>query len=320
MMTAAAPPIEPLKRHGGITGVLKRSIPALVLAFAGLVALPAAASASNHLVKIREVYAGSALAPNSEYVELQMYAPGQNFFNAGTSLKLYDATGAPTETFVPSGSNPPNSANQQRVLFANSGAKTEFGVSAGYTLPSANAITDVGGAVCYTPTEAGSFIDCVSWGNFSGSLPSPTGGNVDPGGVADGKALNRSIAGGCSTLLEAGDDTNKPVDWSDVTPAPLNNASPPPEQVCPSTTFTKKPKAKTTDRTPTFKFKASVSGSTFKCKLDSAAFAACTSPLTTKKLKFGKHTLSVRATNSAGGAGRAAKASFKVIKKRPHHH
>jgi hypothetical protein len=285
--------------------------------------IPALSSASNHEIKIREVYAGSAASPNSEYVELQMYAPGQNLFHLGTKLDLYNATGTITEHFVPGSlpsDDPPNSASQQRVLFANVGAKTQFSVTAGYTLPMADAISDAGGAVCYTSTAAGSFIDCVSWGNFSGSLPSAAGGNVDPGGIGDTKAINRSITAGCSTMLEAGDDTNKPADWSDVTPIPLNNAATPPEQACPATTITKGPKAKTTDKTPTFKFKASGSGVTFQCKVDKGHFASCTSPFTTAKLAKGKHTFQVRGTNNSGGVGNAAKKTFTVVKKKRHHH
>jgi hypothetical protein len=285
--------------------------------------VPALASASNHLIKIREVYAGSAASPNSEYVELQMYSPGQNLFHLGTQLDLYNATGTNTEHFVPGtlpSDDPPNAGNQQRVLFANTGAKTQFSVSAGYTLPTADAISDVGGAVCYTPSAGGSFTDCVSWGNFSGSLPSATGGPVDPTGIGDTMAINRSITPGCSTMLESSDDTNKPGDWSDVTPNPLNNAATPPELTCPVTTITKKPKSKTTDKTPTFKFKASVANSSFQCKVDKGQFASCTSPFTTKKLAKGSHTFQVLAINSHGGRGRAAKATFKVVKKKPHHH
>lgn len=249
---------------------------AVVAAAIGLAAVPGSALASNHLVKIREVYAGSAAAPGSEYVELQMYAPGQNLFNYGTAVKLYDASGTLTETFTPTGSNPPNSQSQRRVLLASSGAQAQFGVSAGYTLAGANAI-------------------------------------------ANGSAISRSISGGCSTLLESGDDTNRPTDWSDVTPAPLSNAATPPEQSCPSTTITKQPKKRTTDRTPTFKFRASVSGSTFECRVDRGKPRSCGSPFTSRKLAKGSHTFQVRATNSGGGVGATARASFTVIKKTPHH-
>ncbi len=287
-------------------------------------AAPALASASNHEIKIREVYAGSAAHPGDEYVELQMYASGQNLFNLGTTTTLYNATGSATATFATpadNNSNPTIGTSQHRVLIASESAKSTFSTPAGYTLAAGDHLADSGGAVCYTPTQAGSFIDCVSWGNFSGSLPSATGGNVDSGGIPDGDAINRSIARGCSTVLEGGDDTGKPGDWSNVTPSPLNNAATPPEQACPSTSITKGPKSKTTDKTPTFKFKSNQGSATFACKVDRGRFASCTSPFTTKKLAKGKHTFRVRATNTGGGVGSAAKKTFTVVKKKkPHHH
>ena len=303
-----------------------RALIGLLAAVVVGVAVPSLASASNHEIKIREVYAGSAALPNSEYVELQMYAPGQNLFHLGTSVKLYDASGAVTETFVPSGSaanDPPHSANQQRVLFANSGAQTQFGVSAGYTLPVANAISDAGGAACYTSTEAGSFIDCVSWGTFTGTrLPSATGGDADfPGGIADSKAISRSITAGCSTMLEASDDTNKPADWGDVSPNPLNNAATPARAGVPVHDDHQEAEGQDDRQDPDLQVQGERQPhSSFQCKVDKGQFASCTSPFTTKKLAKGKHTFQVRRSTADGGQGKAAKATFKVVKKKPHHH
>ena len=49
---------------------------------------------------------------------------------------------------------------------------------------------------------------------------------------------------------------------------------------------------------------ASVASATFECQIDTGAFKACSSPfkLKTKKLKTGKHTLTVRAVQPAGNA------------------
>jgi len=297
----------------------KRACLAAVGLGAWLAILPAA-SASNHLIKIREVYPGSVAHPGDEYVELQMYSSGQNLFHFGTTTTLYDATGGSAGTFVTNGSSsdPPNSANQDRVLIATQSAANDFGITpVGYIFAAGDHLSPTGGAACYTPTAAGLNIDCVSWGNFSGSLPASTGGNVDPTGIPDGKALGRSIAAGCPTLLEQGDDTNHPANWSDVTPHPLKNSDTPPEHPCANTAITKAPKAKTSDRTPTFKFVSTVDPATFECKIDSDAFQSCTSPFTAPKLSLGAHTFKVRATANGVTDATPAKASFKVIKK--HH-
>jgi hypothetical protein len=84
----------------------------------------------------------------------------------------------------------------------------------------------------------------------------------------------------------------------------------------PDTKITGKPKAKTRDRTPTFRFRATVAGATFQCKLDGAAFKACRSPFTTKPVSFGRHTVKVRARAGGRADPSPAKSSFKVIGKK----
>jgi archaellum component FlaF (FlaF/FlaG flagellin family) len=71
----------------------------------------------------------------------------------------------------------------------------------------------------------------------------------------------------------------------------------------PNTTITSGPSGNTTDRTPTFRFSSSEpTGATFQCRLDSAAFSACSSPKTYSTLAFGSHTFRVRAIDAAGNA------------------
>jgi hypothetical protein len=289
-------------------------------ALAGTVAATAlvapSALASNHLVKLREVFAGSSTHPGDEYVEVQMYASGENMMANAVSVNFYDAAGTQTYSFAPmtADGNPPNGQSQRRVLFATASAQTDFSKSAGYSLAAGDHVNNAGGAVCYVSGTPG-FVDCVSWGNFSGSLPSMTGGDVDPTGIPDGQAIRRSIAGGCPTLLEASDDTDTPADWSNVAPDPMNNADTPPEHPCVNTTITKGPKAKTTDRTPTFKFQSTQSPATFKCKLDTKPFKSCTSPDTLRRLKLGRHTFKVRATSGGFTDPTPAKKTFKVVKR-----
>ncbi|HEY5976883.1 MAG TPA: hypothetical protein VIT85_03415 [Solirubrobacterales bacterium] len=76
-------------------------------------------------------------------------------------------------------------------------------------------------------------------------------------------------------------------------------ACPGPATMTLDTKIAKKPKLKGTP-TAKFKFTASISGSSFECKLDKGKFKKCRSPKTYKKLKPGKHVFKVRAVSPAG--------------------
>jgi hypothetical protein len=284
---------------------------------AGLLALLASllsaspASATFHEMSIREVYPGSAALPDTEYVELQMWAPGQNLVG-GHSLETYSAGGVPiaTTTFA---NDVAGAANQSTILLATPAAETAFGVVPDAAM-APNQLDPAGGAVCWAQA-----IDCVAWGNFSGSLPSPAGSPASPSGIPDGMALRRTIAPGCATLLEPTDDRdNSAVDFSPVFPGPRPNSLAPSEHACgsasaqpespsgpsdhgaPQTKLTHKPPRRTRDRTPTFRFAADEPGSSFQCRLDSKPLQACRSPHTTARLALGRHTFAVRARDDSG--------------------
>jgi hypothetical protein len=87
-----------------------------------------------------------------------------------------------------------------------------------------------------------------------------------------------------------------------ITVAAAGSTPPPADTTAPNTTITSGPTGTTTDNTPTFAFTASESGSTFQCRLDAGAWAACTSPWTTGALADGMHGIAVRATDAAGNA------------------
>jgi hypothetical protein len=84
----------------------------------------------------------------------------------------------------------------------------------------------------------------------------------------------------------------------------------------PDTTITAGPSGRTKDRTPTFRFRSDQTGVTFQCKLDTKPYRACTSPFTTARLAFGKHTLQVRAVGAGGPDATPARRAFKVIRRR----
>jgi len=291
----------------------KRAILIAVLTTLALQALSTSALATFHEMSIREVYAGS---PESQYVELQMWAPGQNLVG-GHVLKTYSASGGTTSTSTFAG-DVPNGANQSTILLATPGAEAEFGVAADTSL-TAGSLDPNGGAVCWEN------LDCVSWGSFSGfagTAPSPTG--TPAPAIPAGMALRRTIAPGCATLLEPTDDhDNSAADFTTVFPAPRPNSVAPSERRCPGsgesgfpgggggpggashkgapqTTLRRKPGKKVSDRTPTFRFVANESGSTFQCKLDGKPFRSCRSPFTAKPLTLGKHTFKVRARDDSG--------------------
>lgn len=67
------------------------------------------------------------------------------------------------------------------------------------------------------------------------------------------------------------------------------------------------------DTTPTFTFSSSEPGSSFQCRIDSGAFAYCSSPYTTGTLTDGKHVLEVHAIDVAGNTDQSpARRTFTV--------
>jgi hypothetical protein len=299
---------------------LRRGI-TLTLALAGLALLAPPASASYHLMSIREVATDPAGA-DSSYIELQMYSSGQNLVNTH-AVTFYTATGSLLATFTLT-SNVPNGDNQRTILIGD----TLTAGTPDFTYPAlGDAILTYGpgGAACWDT------IDCVSWGNFTGNASLPSSAGTPAPAIPLANALRRKITPGCDTLLEAGDDTGvSSTDFSLITssplPAPRSNATTPTETACtggggdnnpPDTQITKQPKAKTTKTTAKFKFTSTEANSTFKCKFDKGAFEDCSSPQKYKHLDPGKHKFQVVATDAAGNAdGSPAKAKFKILKKR----
>jgi hypothetical protein len=68
----------------------------------------------------------------------------------------------------------------------------------------------------------------------------------------------------------------------------------------PDTKVTKGPAAKTKAKTAKFKFTSTEANSTFQCKLDRKAWKPCTSGVTYRGLKKGKHTFQVKGADALG--------------------
>jgi hypothetical protein len=289
------------------------------------------ASATFHEMVVREVYPGSAMQADAEYVELQMWSPGQSFVS-GHSIGIYDATGAlaGSSTFAHDVSG---DANQSTLVAATAAAEAAFGIAADATLPP-GLLDPAGGAVCWES------LDCVSWGSFSGMTTSPAGRPAVPAGIPDGMALRRTIEPGCATLLEASDDRDdSSTDFAPAFPSPRPNSVVPSERACsaqsgtggspgsgggvnpgtsgnrPQTRIVSHPGHRTDDRTPTFRFASSTAGSTYLCRLDRAPFRRCRSPFTVPRLRLGHHVLAVAARAPQGAADRSpATYGFTVVR------
>jgi hypothetical protein len=206
-------------------------VAALALTLLGLCGVASNASASYHLMKVREVSPGNG-SPNTSYVEIQMYAPGQEFLSLGAKFVVCNSTCSILPAEFTGFSDVPQGANQSTVVVGDSAA-TSKDFTRDLNLESMMA----GGAACYV-SESG-FSDCVSWGNFSANsaLTTNYGPSADPGtpapALTSGMALRRSISAGCPTALESSDDTNNSAaDFAVTTPNPRPNSVAPTDMPC----------------------------------------------------------------------------------------
>jgi hypothetical protein len=89
--------------------MIRRHFAGLAVVVATL-AVPLPASASQHLMRIVEIFPGTVAQPTAQYIELQSYNPGQNF-TAGFVVAIFDASDTPVTSFtfpgnVPNGARP----------------------------------------------------------------------------------------------------------------------------------------------------------------------------------------------------------------------
>jgi hypothetical protein len=275
----------------------------LGLAMLALLATASQAFATFHLIKVREVYAG---ANNDSYVELQMFAAGQNLLN-GHSMTVYSASGTLVHSSTFAGSVA-KSTNQQAVLIGDTGVQGAFGVAPDL-VDSNLSIAAAGGAACWN--AGGIPADCVAWGNFSGGAALQTGTGTSagspasPAGITAGKAVRRTIAPGCPTLLEESDDSNNSAtDFAEVVPAPRNNAGAITETTCagaPNTAIDDKPALHSPSSSAEFTYD-SPTATSYECSLDNVAFSPCPfgGPKEYTGLSDGSHAFQVRGVNASG--------------------
>ena len=201
------------------------AVSAFAAALAAL-AFASSASASFHLIKIKEVYLGAA--GQDAFIELQMHAAGQNQVT-GHKVDFYTAAGGLLGSSPLFPDSVPNGQNQRTILIADEGVP---GRDLTYPAMTGATLTyNPGGAACFTGSN-----DCVAWGNFTGAamLPGPVGDPVLPGGITPGSSITRRIDRGCRSALDAADDTNNSAADFVLTanPSPRGNAVTPTERVC----------------------------------------------------------------------------------------
>jgi YVTN family beta-propeller protein len=149
------------------------------------------------------------------------------------------------------------------------------------TVPS-NPSNSASALFAFTSSEAGSTFQCSLDGGAFGGCASP----LSYSGLADGSHTFqvRAIDVVGNTDLTAASHI-----WTVDTLAP-------------DTTITASPLAQSSSTAAAFQFTSSETGSTFECRLDGAAFGACTSPREYSGLGQGAHTFEARAIDAAGNA------------------
>ena len=135
----------------------------------------------------------------------------------------------------------------------------------------------------------------------------------DGDGVADG-------ADNCPLAVNPGQADADGDGFGDACDSVFNPAPDPQPQTgdttAPNTTITKQPPPKTRKKRVSFEFSSTEQGSAFECSLDGGSYSSCTSPHSVKAKK-GRHTLSVRAKDTAGNVDPTpATATWKVKKRK----
>jgi RTX calcium-binding nonapeptide repeat (4 copies) len=206
-----------------------------VLALLVTLALAPRAHGAFGQIMIRELKPATTLVQQDGFIEFQMYAPDQTELQ-GHYVRTYDVMGSPLLSFQFPG-DVANGDTQRTILVADSDVGNRDFLWASFSLP------ETGGALCLLDHLGDGFlipdagVDCVSWGNFDGSFnvgtPSPVGSNAPS--LLRTSSLERSIAGGCPTLLEASDDTDDSGSDFALQPnfSPHANSVTPTEHPCP---------------------------------------------------------------------------------------
>jgi hypothetical protein len=153
--------------------------------------------------------------------------------------------------------------------------------------------------IAFRADEAGVTFLCSTDGGLATACASP----IALAGLAEGPhrfaVLGTDPAGNSSSWVT--------VSWAYV----------PPDTTAPTVRITAPPPASTASTSATIAFAADESPVTFTCALDGGTFAPCVSPAALTALAPGRHSFSIRATDTAGNSGQPATASWTVARPLP---
>ena len=129
--------------------------------------------------------------------------------------------------------------------------------------------------------------------------PMPISGHSFSGSSSSSASMTGSFTGvqtasGTFTVVPNYPDCAGTFSWTAKTTAL------PPDTTPPDTTIADGPAGPTGRNAPSFSFASTEPDGTFECRVDAAAFAACSSPFKAATLADGPHTFEVRATDKAG--------------------
>ena len=184
----------------------------------------APAAANHHLMKIKEVFAGTSGQPAAQFVELQMHAANQTV-QTGKQLIVYDASGAAIATYT-FAANSAVGTNQSTVLIATPQAARFLRVTPNLTIEPV--IRPAGGKVCTSVPRRwrSGGVACRWGGGYSGSSVG-TGAPFNPaGGLVSGQSALRDISGGLDPRCSRRPMTpaTAPADFDLALPTPRTNA------------------------------------------------------------------------------------------------
>ena len=180
-------PLRPWKPFGSSTLAL-----ALALT-AWLCASPCGADThSFHLVEINKLMVGYNGNMNIQAVELKMISAGQNLVS-GTSITVYDSTGALKGTLGSFASNLPNGVAGDRILCATAGFRDAFGITPDLLITAG--IFKVTGQVAFE--KVGCLINSLAYGN----VPVPLTGTTSATPI---------VPQGATALVRTADDATIP--------------------------------------------------------------------------------------------------------------